>query len=155
MFYRLLFGFRKEKKKKPTASQFDNKPSVRNTDPPRVTITRNTLDPLFNDSDRRLDKLLLWQARASVAELIYFSLRCATGARLTLRRGGDSTGPSNAQQPLLFHPMAVYKDGRSHRDVTYWFRSSAVGFQSATSGVSVPKREDSIVGSVGGSGGEK
>lgn len=48
--------------KTPTASQFVNIPSMRNTELPQVTITRNMLDLLFNDSDWRLDKLLLWQA---------------------------------------------------------------------------------------------
>lgn len=73
---RFLLGLRREENKNPNASQFDDKASVRNIDPPRVTITRNTLEPLFNDSGRRLDKLLLWQAELSfVAELIYVGLQ--------------------------------------------------------------------------------
>lgn len=90
-----------------------------------------------------------------MAELIYFSLQSCDGSKTHTREGRRLHGPVERTTAAALHPMAVHKGGRSHRDVTHWFRSLAVGFQPATSGLSVQKREDSIVGSVGGSGGEK
>lgn len=76
---------------------YDNKLSLRNTDPPRVTIIHNILDPLFIDSDRQAKKLLLWQAEYQWQAWFISVYNHVTGATQALRRGDNSTGPSDTR----------------------------------------------------------
>lgn len=122
---------------------------MRNTDPPRVTITRNTLDPLFNDSDRRLDKLLLWQAERLWQSWFISAYSRVTGARQTLRRESDNMRPSEAQQLLLSTSLLYIKKARVMvASPNGWngCESLEVGVQSATSGLSILKQEDFTFG---------
>lgn len=75
------------------ASAYDKNSSLRNTDPPQVTIIHHIHNPLLNDSDRQTEKLLLWQAECEWQSWYISVSSHVAGATQALRRGDDSTGP--------------------------------------------------------------